>query len=92
MRALWSGAVAMAATVGLSQQAVETSGGYTLKISVSNVNQEGGNIGVLVFNSARGAGRSHCGVERHNRSCSSGNCRRADSQPPGRRLRSRCPP
>jgi uncharacterized protein (DUF2141 family) len=54
MRALWICAVLMAAAVGLSQQAAESSGGYTLKISVSNVNQEGGNIGVLVFNSDKG--------------------------------------
>src|SRR6185312_5695260 len=54
MRALWICAVLMAATVGVSQQAAESSGGYTLKVSVTNVNQEGGNIGVLVFNSDKG--------------------------------------
>jgi len=54
MRALWICVVLMAATIAMCQQATDTSGGYTLKISVSNVNEEGGNIGVLVFNSDKG--------------------------------------
>jgi uncharacterized protein (DUF2141 family) len=49
---LW--VMALSALIATSQQAAAPTGGHTLTISVSNVNQEGGNIGVLVFNSDKG--------------------------------------
>ncbi len=49
---LW--VMALSALIAMSQQAVAPAGGYTLTVSASNVNQEGGNIGVLVFNSDKG--------------------------------------
>lgn len=46
--------VVFLATVGaLAQQAVQ-SGGYTLKVYVEGVNQQDGNIGVIVFNNEKG--------------------------------------
>lgn len=45
----------MAVAFASAQQApVPASGTHTLTVMVKNVNQQGGNIGVLVFNSTRG--------------------------------------
>jgi uncharacterized protein (DUF2141 family) len=46
--------LALAATVAAQQSASPAAGGYTLKLFVEGVNSDGGNIGVLVFNSDKG--------------------------------------
>ena len=46
--------VATALAMADQQTAPPAAGTYTLTVTVDNVNQEGGNIGVLVFSSTRG--------------------------------------
>lgn len=53
-RFVWA-LLASAATLAIGQQApAPAAGTHTLTVMVKNVNQQGGNIGVLVFNSTKG--------------------------------------
>ncbi len=55
MRTVWIFAVvALLALPAMPQPQTASQAGYNLKIIVEGVNQEGGNIGILLFNSSKG--------------------------------------